>query len=91
MTIKVSHIFAKNIETVRDARRNLMNVEQDFPFQARQKSECTASKENGGDLGTITRGQMGQAFDNVAFSLKVGEVSHIVEGENGYHIIWRTE
>jgi parvulin-like peptidyl-prolyl isomerase len=91
MQIKVSHIFTTDLEKARDAKRNFMKVEQDFPFQAKLRSECAATKDKGGDLGYITRGTMGQAFDDVAFSLQVGEVSHIVETDKGYHIIWRTE
>lgn len=45
----------------------------------------------GGSLGRFGRGQMVGAFEEVAFKLKVGEVSGIVETPFGFHVIQRTE
>jgi peptidyl-prolyl cis-trans isomerase D len=59
----------------------------DFAQVAARESADPGSKANGGDLGTFTRGQMVGAFDSVAFSIPVGEISQPVATSFGYHII----
>lgn len=59
----------------------------EFGNMAREYSNDTATSADGGDLGFITEGQMVEEFETAAFSLKLGEVSGIVETMFGYHII----
>ncbi len=59
---------------------------KDFTELARTNSSCPDSK-NGGDLGYFARGVRPPAFDAVAFAMKPGEVSDVVETGLGYHII----
>lgn len=58
----------------------------DFAQLAREHSK-DGSASQGGDLNFFTRGQMVPAFDKVAFELKPGDISGIVETQFGYHII----
>ena len=60
---------------------------KDFATLAKQNSEDPGSAANGGDLGFFQEGQMVPQFNAVAFSLKPGAVSNVVETDFGYHII----
>ena len=59
----------------------------DFAKLAKENSQDPGSAPNGGDLGFFPRGQMDPAFEKVAFSLKPGTISGVVETQFGYHII----
>ena len=60
---------------------------KDFAALAKQHSSDPGSAANGGDLGYFQQGQMVGPFNDVAFSLKPGATSDIVETQFGFHII----
>jgi peptidyl-prolyl cis-trans isomerase C len=62
----------------------------DFATLAKEKSQ-DGSASNGGDLNFFRKGQMVEPFQKAVESLKVGEVSGIVETQFGYHIIKLTD
>jgi peptidyl-prolyl cis-trans isomerase D len=58
-----------------------------FAELAKQNSQDPGSAAKGGDLGFFGRGMMVKPFEDVAFSLKAGEISGVVQSDFGYHII----
>lgn len=58
-----------------------------FAMLATLYSQDPGSAKKGGELGFFTRGDMVAPFEAVAFALKPGEVSPIVETPFGFHII----
>lgn len=59
----------------------------DFALLARRHSDDPGSSERGGELGWFRRGRFVPEFERIAFALRPGEVSPIVETPFGYHII----
>lgn len=54
-----------------------------FEETADKYSDC---KDQNGDLGNISRGQMAEEFDDIVFNLDAGQVSEIFRTRFGFHI-----
>ncbi len=93
---KVADTFANDPTVNADAQKLANDVLTkvkaggDFATLAKQYSQDT-SASNGGDMGYFGKGKNVPEFDNVAFSLKVGEVSGLVKTVYGYSIIKVTD
>jgi parvulin-like peptidyl-prolyl isomerase len=60
---------------------------EDFAALAREFSEDSATRGNGGDTGFFARGAMVPEFETVAFSLEPGEISEPLDTTFGVHIL----
>lgn len=96
--VKASHILVKvqpgSSEDDKKAQKEKaqkilerLKKNEDFAEVAKNESDDTGSKVNGGDLGFFTAGMMVEEFSKAAFALKAGEISNIVESPFGFHII----
>ena len=70
-------------------RNEIVSGRASFDEIAKKRSDCSSASHNG-DLGFFERGKMQIPFEDAAFSLKVGELSGIVDTDSGVHIILRT-
>ncbi|HET8714121.1 MAG TPA: peptidylprolyl isomerase [Gemmatimonadales bacterium] len=59
----------------------------DFATAAKRFSGDSASAAQGGELGWFRRGVMVKEFEDMAFRLRPGEISPVVETSFGFHII----
>ena len=78
-----------SVNTVARARalRDSLVRGADFAEVARRESADSASRPQGGELGTFGRGQMVAAFDRAAFSLPIGQISEPVITPFGAHLV----
>ncbi len=91
-TANVSHILIADEAKAKEVRERAVNGE-DFATLAKEYSEDTGTKENGGSLGTTTYDttQYVQEFTDAFKALKEGEISEPVKSTYGYHIIKVTD
>jgi peptidyl-prolyl cis-trans isomerase D len=85
----VGKTSAEIAEIKKQAEQVLEKVKHggDFAKLAKEYSQDPGSKDKGGDLGWILKGQTVPEFQDVAFSLPVGQVSGLVKTQYGFHII----
>jgi parvulin-like peptidyl-prolyl isomerase len=60
---------------------------ENFAEVAKEVSDDEATAEKGGELGWVFRGEKGDAFDEVAFSLDPGQIGGPIKMDDGYAII----
>jgi len=85
---RVSHILINTMEEAEKAKEMLQ--QRTFSWVARRYS-IDKHAGIGGDLGFLSKGNMIPEFEQVVFSMGVGDVSDIIESDFGYHIIKLTD
>ncbi len=84
--VKARHILVKTKKEAEKIRERLLKGE-DFAALAKKYSIDKVSAVHGGELKEFTRDELVKEFGDVAFSLKIGEISQPVKTKYGYHII----
>jgi peptidyl-prolyl cis-trans isomerase C len=78
-------VKAEKKEKIDNIRKQLVSG-GNFTELARKYSDCP-SKEVGGDLSYIKKGQMVKEFENAAFSQEKNAIGPVIKTEYGYHIV----
>ena len=86
--IRASHILVKTEAEAKDIEKQLKGGASFEDLAKKHSIDGAAAK--GGDLGWFGKGSMLPDFEKVAFSLKEGTTSGIVQTKFGYHIIKAT-
>lgn len=96
--IKASRVLIRVVPTAPEAERkkakskaqqlskDAKKAGADFAKIARDNSNGPEAAK-GGDLGLVYRGRMGNEVDAVAFAMKPGEISDVIETKAGYEIV----
>ncbi|NOQ36956.1 MAG: peptidylprolyl isomerase [Methylococcaceae bacterium] len=94
---KISHIlfsFKKGDDSVVLAKAQAAKKElaaKTFEALAAEVSDDTGTAKNGGDLGLFEVGGLEKSLEDVASTLKLGDVSEPVKSAFGYHLLKVTE
>ena len=95
--IRVSHILIRDNPDASLAERQEIKQDmqtarsraargEEFAALAREYSQDETTKDRGGDLGWVQRGELAPEFEEQVFALKKGQVSQIFPSRWGMHI-----
>ncbi|MFH1833770.1 MAG: peptidylprolyl isomerase [bacterium] len=78
--------WAAALATAERVRADLVGG-ADWTAEAELYSDDTGTKASGGDLGTVSKGEMVAEFEQSVFSLATDEISRPIRTTYGYHVI----
>ena len=84
--VHIRHIAAESEQAALEIRTMLLEG-ADFAALARDRSVDLATKDSGGDMGWFPRGFVAPELENVAFGLRPGQLSDVIQLGEAYHII----
>lgn len=85
------HIVLTKTQSQAQAAKSALSSGQSWDAVAKKYSIDPATKNKGGVLNNISKGQTDQALESAAFSAKVGQVVGPVKGQFGYYVIQVTK
>ena len=80
------HILIRDEGRAREVLDRLKKGE-DFVALANEFSEHLESRDNGGDMGFVSRGQQSESIERAIFSSGIGLVGEPAQSDFGYHLI----
>ncbi len=89
-TIRLRHIQVATEEEAADLKKQIDDG-GDFSKLAREHSLDPATKDNGGDMGPLTGGQLDPAIATAVAKLAPGKTSAVVQAGLGYHLFQLVE
>jgi foldase protein PrsA len=84
--LSARHLFAATEEEANNLYE-LLKIGVSFDLLAKQVFTDSTLRNNGGDLGYFSWGDMDPAFEDATYALNIGETSRPVRTANGYSII----
>lgn len=87
--VNAKQIVVESEEEAKKAHKRLVDGE-DFAKVAKDVSIDPQTKDNGGDLGTVSKGDLAQMdpdLEEKIFALNKGELSEPIEGLSGFYIV----
>src|SRR5581483_7492601 len=81
----IRHLVVKTEDEAKQAL-NRINGPETFEAVAKDVSLDTTTKDQGGDLGTVSEAQLDPAFGKVAFETAKGKTFGPVQTKNGWHV-----
>lgn len=88
--IRASHLYATSLDEILALQKRLQGGES-FEQVAKETFKHPELAKNGGDLGWFTTDDMDVNFEEVAYSLRKGEISGPVQTAQGYSLIKVTD
>lgn len=84
--LRARHILVESEEKAKEIYEKIAHGE-DFARMAKEYSKDSGSKDDGGDLGYFSRGQMVPQFEEAVFKLQKGDISTPIQTQFGWHLI----
>jgi peptidyl-prolyl cis-trans isomerase SurA len=75
------------LEKLVKLRKEIMAGDISFSTAALFNSDDPGSKDNGGDLGWVSRGEFVPEFEAIVFALEEGAISEAFESQFGFHVV----